>query len=43
MGSHQIISPVENPIITSRWAPVLVTPLTSWHKQCAFVNRILVK
>lgn len=43
MGSIQMISPVEKPKITSMWDAPLVTVLTSWHRQCAFVKRILVK
>ena len=43
IGSHQIISPVEKPMTTSIWDEVLVILLTSWHKQWALVNKILVK
>lgn len=32
-GSHQIISPVEKPIIMSIWLGLFVTKLTSWLKQ----------
>lgn len=43
IGSHQMISPVENPMMTSMWDAPFVTMLASWHKQCAFVNKIFVK
>lgn len=36
-------SPVEKPMITSMCVALLVTLLTSWHKQCALVKRIFVK
>jgi len=42
-GSHQIISPVEYPMITSMCDAVLVMRLTSWQRQWAFVKRILVR
>lgn len=38
-----MISPVENPMITSKWLALLVTEFTSWLRQCALVKRILVK
>jgi len=43
MGSHQIISPVENPIMTSMCDKLLVNLFTSWHRQWALVKRILVR
>jgi hypothetical protein len=43
MGSHQMTSPVEKPMTTSICDGLLVSLLTSWHRQCALVNRILVK
>ncbi len=42
-GSHQMISPVEKPMITSMCDELLVSRLTSWHKQCALVNKIFVR
>jgi hypothetical protein len=38
-----MISPVEKPIITSICVELLVSLFTSWHKQCALVNNILVR
>lgn len=43
IGSYQMISPVENPIIKSTWFDALVTGLTSWHKQWPLVKRIFDK
>lgn len=43
MGSNQIISPVENPIIRSIWPIDFVTGLISWHRQCPLVKRIFVR
>src|SRR6266516_3840369 len=43
IGSYQIISPAEEPIITSRCVPLLVNGFTSWHNICAFVKRILAR
>lgn len=42
-GSHQIISPVLKPIMTSMCDGLFVIWLTSWHRQCPLVKRILVK
>jgi len=38
-----MMSPVENPMIISKWLDALVTWFTSWHRQCAFVKRIFVR
>lgn len=43
IGSYQSMSPVENPIITSRFVALFVNGFTSWHSACPFVNRILVR
>ena len=43
MGSYQMMSPVEKPMMMSRWFGPLVIGLTSWHSACAFVNRIFVR
>lgn len=43
MGSHQITSPVEKPMMMSMWPADLVMWFTSWQRQCALVKRILVR
>ena len=43
MGSHQMISPVEKPMMISMWEELLVTSFTSWQRQCAFVNKIFIR
>lgn len=41
MGSNQIMSPVEKPMITSRLVVERVRMLTSWQMGWALVKRIL--
>ncbi len=42
MGSYQMMSPVEKPMIMSICVALLVTGFMSWHSGCAFVNKIFV-
>ena len=43
IGSHQMISPVEKPMMMSMWEEFLVSWFTSWQRQCALVKRILIR
>lgn len=41
IGSNQMMSPVEKPMMTSSWLALRVSMLTSWQIGCALVKRIL--
>src|SRR5436189_4888832 len=42
IGSYHMISPAEEPIITSKWLVLFVNSFTSWQSMCAFVKKIFV-